>query len=480
MTIDVVDMYNSIPHSDGIRACEDALSRCTDYSPSQVRLILDLISLVLTNNCFQFEDRFFRQIRGTAMGSPFAPAYANIFMAHLWSNSIAASFPPSRWMKRYIDDIILIFPSSVDETSLLANLNSCHPTVKFTASPPSKSVAFLDIVVSICDSTLETDLYSKPTDSHRFLSPSSCHPGHVFRSIVYSGALRIRRICSRDDDFITRIGEFRAYLRSSGYSSKFIDPIIQKVSHLNRIPLLSHSNSVDQSDRTIFVTTYDPRMFNVYDAHSKHKSILSSSSRMSSILPANPLVAMKRPANLGNILIKTRPSALETSAVVSTPSLPFGHHPCGGDGRCLICKSHLVPDSKVTSTKTGIAYPIKHHLSCNSVNVIYSLTCSKCPFQYIGKTTTTLRQRFNFHKSTIRGTSSCDPSTKQPCPVASHFRLPNHDITDVRIQAIEKSPIPSLAKTESKWMHLLKCHRSVGGPNIDEPYLNGLLRSLNN
>ena len=76
MTIDVVDMYNSIPHVDGIEACKDALNTNTDYTATQIETILHLIQLVLENNCFEFLNKFYRQINGTAMGSPMAPAYA--------------------------------------------------------------------------------------------------------------------------------------------------------------------------------------------------------------------------------------------------------------------------------------------------------------------------------------------------------------------------------------------------------------------
>ena len=86
-------MYNSIPHIDGLTACRDALRQLTYFSTTQIDIILELIMFVLTNNCFEFKGLFYRQVRGTAMGSPFAPAYANIYMAYLWNNAIASTTP---------------------------------------------------------------------------------------------------------------------------------------------------------------------------------------------------------------------------------------------------------------------------------------------------------------------------------------------------------------------------------------------------
>ena len=45
--------------------------------------LVGLASLVLESNYFEFNDRFYRQKLGTAIGTKFAPAYANLFMTGL-------------------------------------------------------------------------------------------------------------------------------------------------------------------------------------------------------------------------------------------------------------------------------------------------------------------------------------------------------------------------------------------------------------
>ena len=49
----------------------------------------------------------------------------------------------------------------------------------------------------------------------------------------------------------------------------------------------------------------------------------------------------------------------------------------------------------------GNTFIINHHLSCNSRNVVYLLTCNCCGKQYVGSTTTRFRDRFNQYKSNI-------------------------------------------------------------------------------
>ena len=53
-------------------------------------------------------------------------------------------------------------------------------------------------MVLVKDGFIETDLYTKPSNKHHYLSISSCHPQHTKRSIPYS--LVLRRICSNDDN----------------------------------------------------------------------------------------------------------------------------------------------------------------------------------------------------------------------------------------------------------------------------------------
>ena len=69
-------------------------------------------------------------------------------------------------------------------------------TIKFTCSHSPTNIPFRDVVISIKDGSIETDLYTKPTDKHQYLLISSCHPQHTKRSIPYSLELRLRRICS--------------------------------------------------------------------------------------------------------------------------------------------------------------------------------------------------------------------------------------------------------------------------------------------
>ena len=46
-------------------------------------LILESIKIILENNNFYFNDKMYTQVRGTAMGTKFAPTYATLVLAYL-------------------------------------------------------------------------------------------------------------------------------------------------------------------------------------------------------------------------------------------------------------------------------------------------------------------------------------------------------------------------------------------------------------
>ena len=85
--------------------------RKTKRFPSQV--LKRLIKLVLENNAFRFGSQVYSQIKGTCMGTPMAPNYANLFMAEfeedmLEEYHLKTGHRPLIWW-RYIDDIFCIW-----------------------------------------------------------------------------------------------------------------------------------------------------------------------------------------------------------------------------------------------------------------------------------------------------------------------------------------------------------------------------------
>ena len=52
-----------------------------------------MANFILENNYFEFEDNICRQILGTAIGTKFAPSFANMFMGKLESETVERISP---------------------------------------------------------------------------------------------------------------------------------------------------------------------------------------------------------------------------------------------------------------------------------------------------------------------------------------------------------------------------------------------------
>ena len=85
-------------------------------------------------------------------------------------------------------------------------------------------------------------------------------------------------------------------------------------------------------------------------------------------------------------------SFLSTNLIVSSIS--------NRNKRCDICTNFMVFDNTFKCTATVKYYKVKGTLSCNSVKVVYLITCHCCKLQYAGSAIT-FKERFYMHKSDI-------------------------------------------------------------------------------
>ena len=192
------------------------------------------------------------------MGTRMAPSYANLLMANLDEKLMAStSTRPKVWWW-YIDNIFAIWEHGQESLdTFLQQINLFHPTTKFTVETSTEQVTFLVILE---DDTLHTDLYTKPTDTHQYLSPSSCHPKHCTTTIPYSQGLRLRRICSRREDFEKRLNKLRDHLLACDYEANSIDRQIQRAALMPRTQALQPRPQQQQPRCVSLVATYHPRL----------------------------------------------------------------------------------------------------------------------------------------------------------------------------------------------------------------------------
>ena len=357
------------------------------------------------------------------MGTKMAPAYANIFMGKFEERLLETSIErPLSWY-RFIDDVDMKWNKGEDALlNFITHANNQHPSIKFTHEASERNINFLDTCSTIKNGHLSVDIYSKPTDTHQYLSPKSCHPPHCTKSIPYSQALRIRRICSNEETSSRRLNQLNGHLKNRGYKHKIIKEGFKKAKSQPRADLLQYKQK-QKSKRVPCVITYHPSMRHCSRTILRHWPSVEKSSKLSKIFPDPPMVAFKQPDSLKSHLVR---------AEMGSSYVPSGENrPCG-DKRCKCCR-HIQPSSTFQCKTTRKTYKIFCSVNCKSSNVIYLLECAVCGLQYVGESKQQFNRRLNGHRS--------DLNIKPYLPVSQHFRLPGHnvnDFQDMKVTIIEQ------------------------------------------
>ena len=142
----------------------------------------------------------------------------------------------------------------------------------------------LDLTLYLTDGFIKIDVYSKPTDSHLYLPPSSCHPKHVFKDTPFGVATRLKKKCSEEIFLAERTAEYKEYLVNQGYPSKLVSDQFSKASTILRNDLL-RTHGKETKKLFTFVITFNPNFPDVGNIISKHFFILQSNPKLKELFP---------------------------------------------------------------------------------------------------------------------------------------------------------------------------------------------------
>ena len=144
----------------------------------------------MTNNLFKFGDTYWKQLDGTAMGAPPAPAYATIYFA-IHEITILRRFSHHlKFYRRYIDDAFAIWKSDPDPATDLSAWNAFKACLnsfgKLTWDVDDRhtSVNFMDLTITIEDTKLTTNIYEKPQNLYLYLPSASCHTPGILKGTI--------------------------------------------------------------------------------------------------------------------------------------------------------------------------------------------------------------------------------------------------------------------------------------------------------
>ncbi len=260
VTADIESLYtNMCPHT--------CLTLTKQYlnsflNPSHTDNIIRLLEINLLSNDFSFNNNYYLQTHGVAMGKSFAPALANIYLANFDSFAINYQPHPPLLYTRYIDDLFFVWNSNLTELIKFQNcLNSLLPGIKLTFSHDLNSVNFLDTTIFKHNNLLHTKVYFKPTDRHSLLTHSSFHPTHTFKAILKSQFIRFKLLSSLKEDYFNTCNILIKSLILRGYKYKKMNKLAKFIWSKYTV---SVKPPVNQTSQTIpLILTYNSTNVNI-------------------------------------------------------------------------------------------------------------------------------------------------------------------------------------------------------------------------
>ena len=492
VSVDVVNMFPNIPKEFGMQECKKHLDK-RENSIFSTDCILNAIEICLQNNIGDFNNTTYRQKKGTAMGPKNACDYADVAMNYIdqavhGKNPACPSFRiiPEFWA-RFRDDIYMPWTGTEDELLEFKEwLNSLHPSLKFTFTYSREGVEFLDLFIYLINNKIHTKLYSKSSDTHSYLIPTSCHKYHIIQNIPYNIARRVLQNNSEEHNYTNDKTKYTQYLIDRGYNEKMIGDSFKKAEEIERRQLYKKKDENINKTCTPLVIDDNPTLPPMTKIINKHKNILSLDGELLKVIPKDSIfVSYRSPKNIKDLLISSRLKNIDQQS----ENIENGCFKCN---KCYLCRHYLQETNTFTSYHTNQVFDIRQNITCNTKNVIYLIECILHQCSNVGYTTNNMKMRFSNNKSHIKKKNAT-------CEICTHLITENHNInfqtnstydetlskvlkvTVIEaVQGIEEGDSTRVKeekceKREAFWQRQLKTLTMYGGLNIRDGgrhYLN--------
>ena len=416
LALDISNMFMNISDSLGMKAISHFLRKHPDLLPPRfpVEFVLEATQLILKNNVSFFDGNYRRQTHGCAMGSHNSPPYSSIAVGYLeellyekrrsmYGNEHADYL--IKMLRRFLDDIFVKWRKSFgDSSDLLRDMNDLDAKINFTLDK-GNSIPFLDVRFSLTvTNELSTDIFYKETDSHNYVPFFSFHPHRTLTNIPYTLA---RRICTIVSDVYVRnerLNELRVFLRKKQYPELVIDNGISRASSFNRSLLLEpkdKTSDVQQKDIP-FVITHNCSNPQVLDVVRHSTSLLAPSERMTEVMKDRRIIASRRqPPSLRSVLFQPRFDTNQPSTRGSVIPCREDPHRKKVAGRPCGCCDYMNKCSSFMFFGSDERFELRFHFTCDTMNLLYVLTCPGCKANYIGQTERAVRDRCGDYRRAI-------------------------------------------------------------------------------
>ena len=453
--VDVKALYPSVKFEFLKKALCHAFNTYTDWSDDSKDVLIELIMYTLENQQVLWNGKFYMLCQGIATGAKHAVPLANIFLSYIVKDMLNDNVDMKllfdsklvMW-RRYIDDGTGIFKGTIEEFVCFYRLLQVHfkkydleitcdtdthtITDNLISEKEDHFITFLDVELYKVDGTIHSREHRKETSSSRYLSIKSAHPRHTFPGIVKSQLIRIRRICSLEDDYKQSVKNLEKRCLNSGYSSEMVKGVLSLAPSLCRS--LIDNNTIDKSaemDNLLCVrlivlagTVYEEEFTNFAKRLNVH------------LKPCGMKIVVVKSTSpsISRILFNNNDNSRESKLCIRN--------------KCLLCKHELKSNlDHICSSTTGIKYPVSQGLSCTDGG-IYAVT-GTCNSQYTGKS-------IDFSKRCIEHFSTQKSSSVYQHKTQCHKCYLTQDFQVTLIESYHDRGKYSLSEREYLWNSRIK------------------------
>jgi hypothetical protein len=233
LTMDVSDLYTMIPQEGGVQAIKKMLQffKIDKIKEVKTPIILLLARYVMKNNFFIYNNVYYKQTRGGAMGSPLTLTLSNTYMFFFERPIVKWATHNENIYHRYIDDIFIACNATNERMQgLIQHWNRINKNIKMTAEIGS-SVNFLDVSISNRDGKLHTTVFHKPSHEPYFLPFDSTHKLSIKKNIPYGAIIRAIRYSCDITSFCKEETHITMALLLNGYPLRVIHEQYQHALH---------------------------------------------------------------------------------------------------------------------------------------------------------------------------------------------------------------------------------------------------------
>jgi len=445
-SFDFANLYTSINSEDAIHRISDFIR--ANFNSNNITTVgfNAILKLVLFNNIFEFNNFYYIQIDGIAMGCKCGPSIANLYLYILEKHWLYLVRP--LLYDRYIDDGLVVNKGKLNVEFYKEQFSPLQLTYE-----NKKETNILDLIakVNLITNRIDFNLYIKKTQTFQYVPTCSNHPDYIFRNIPKSLFRRIRRICTNYSDFLFHSRNLIFNLLKRGYELDFLMKNFLSVSRIDRLSLIKYKIKNKSSDSYVLRIhmSFDHNYLNL------KQDLINNFNRLKDYY--NWLSKFK--ISFSNTIMPNFKKILIDNFNFNKFNISFSTRKCNLDD-CRVC--HLLLNISYIYLNKFIL-PMANNCNCNSKQVVYIIKCLKCNIYYIGETESYAFKRILQHTKSIVNFDYKLDSLVHLKPVAEHFRLKGHILNrDFRFCIFDNNLNQKLRlSTESDLIFIFKQYANI-------------------